>query len=39
LQVDIRELGGDDTVILTGTMPPDQIEIGRGTCGRVSVVS
>jgi hypothetical protein len=38
LQMESRELGGDDPVIMAGTAPQDEIKVSRGTCGRVSVV-
>jgi hypothetical protein len=33
-----RNFGGDDLGNITGTTPPDAIEIVRGTYGRGSVV-
>jgi hypothetical protein len=33
-----RNFGDDDPVNMAGTTPPDEIEINRGTCGRVNVV-
>ena len=37
-QMGSRNFGGDDPANMTGTTPPDEVEISRGTCGRVSVV-
>jgi hypothetical protein len=37
-QMGSRNFGSDDPINMTGTTPPDVIEISRGTCGRVSVV-
>jgi hypothetical protein len=38
-QMGSRNFGDDDPVNMTGTTPPDETEISRGTCGRVSVVA
>jgi hypothetical protein len=37
-QMGSRNFGSDDPINMTGTTPPDAIEIGRGTGGRASVV-
>jgi hypothetical protein len=33
----VRELGGDDRVVIAGTAPLDEIKIGRGTHGCASM--